>query len=107
MSYQTHHLLIINQLFELDKKITRLADGSTLQRPVARIWDQFTEMGYTVANPLGEAYIDTRTDCEASIAGENIANLRIQTVLKPVVYWQSETGRQLVQKAVVVVQSAP
>jgi hypothetical protein len=103
MDYQTAHLTLINQLFELEKKLTRLPDNVPMLRPVGRMWAQFAEMGYVVVNPQGEPYTDTRTDCEASIAGESLTNLRIETVVKPAIYHQAETGRQLLQKAVVVV----
>lgn len=94
---------IINQVFELEKK---LAANSTsgLQRNIDRIKAELGEMGYDYHNPLHEKWDETRTDCEASIAGAVRSRMVITEVIKPVVRQQGEGGKKIVQKAIVVVE---
>ena len=67
---------------------------------------QVVACGFSYRNPLGEAYNETRTDCDASIAGGSAENLVITEVIKPIV-WLSLNGQpsSIVQQAVVVVAS--
>ena len=60
----------------------------------------------TFHNPMGEHYNETRTDCDASIAGSGTERLMITEVMKPIV-WLSVGGgpKHIVQQAVVVVES--
>lgn len=61
----------------------------------------------TFHNPIGEPYNETRTDCDASIAGSGTEHLMITEVMKPIV-WLSVGGapKHIVQQAVVVVESS-
>ena len=102
---QQHHLKIINQLFELEKKIAGKEDMLPLQRNVDRIKNTFEEIGLQIYNPQGEPYTETRTDCTASISGDSIKNLHITNVIKPIVYEQQNGTRQLLQKGVVIAES--
>ena len=61
----------------------------------------FEEMGYQIHNPSGEPYNETRTDCEASIAGSKVDNLVVAEVIKPIVRRQGV----IIQKGVVIVES--
>lgn len=94
---------IINQVFEIEKK---LAANSTagLQRNIERIKAELEEMGYDYHNPLHEKWDETRTDCEASIAGTLRSKMVITEVIKPVVRQREEGGKKVVQKAIVVVE---
>jgi hypothetical protein len=38
-----------------------------------------------IHDPLGEPYNETRTDCEAEIGGNNLQNLFISNVIKPII----------------------
>jgi len=107
MSYdlQPHHLRIINQIFELEKKLAAKSDSPSLLRHIERVKEAFAEMGMVIINPEGEAYSETRTDCTASISGTELKNLVITSVIKPIVYEQKNGARQLIQKGVVVVES--
>jgi dihydroxyacetone kinase-like predicted kinase len=102
---QQQHIRIINQLFELEKKLSGKEELVSLQRHVDRIKNTFEEIGLQVLNPQGESYNETRTDCTASISGTSISNLFIVNVIKPIVYEQQKGSRQLLQKGVVVVES--
>jgi len=66
-------------------------------------------IGLSYLNPLGESYNDTRTDCEATIAGTEVENLEIIEVIKPIIFYayqeNDKTMKIIVQPAVVIVQS--
>ncbi len=100
----SHWIQIINQLFDLEKKLSLLPDNNSLIRHVHRIKRSLAEMGYTWHNPAGEAYDETRTDCEASIAGEGWDDLYIQEVIKPIIWKEDYEVKRIVQRAVVIVK---
>jgi hypothetical protein len=98
-------LKVLNQVFELEKKVTARQDASVFQRNIQRIKDSFQESGYIYSNPLGEPYKETRTDCEASISGNNTDKLVITEVIKPIIWYKEGTINTLIQKGVVIVAS--
>jgi hypothetical protein len=65
--------------------------------------------GLTYHNPLGEKYNQSRTDCEASIAGTETENLEIVEVIKPIVFYsytdENKPMKTIAQKAVVVAEA--
>ena len=97
-------LLMANQLFALKGKVSH---DRSLYRHVERMERALASLGLLIHDPLGEPYDETRTDCEASIAGESVHNLVVVEVIKPIVYQQAGTWRQLLQPGVVVVQGRP
>ena len=99
-------LNILNHLFLLERKIDKLENPSSLQRHIDRIYGEFTEIGFISENPIGQPYNETRTDCDASIAGESAENLVIVEVIKPLVRSRVEGSTRILQRAVVVVESA-
>ena len=97
---------IMNQFFEIQKKMAGKSELNSLQRNLERIQEYFGEISLEMHNPLGENYNETRTDCEASIAGELGRNLLISEVIKPIIYLNDENNRKvIVQKGVVIVHS--
>jgi len=102
---QEHLLKVINQVFDLERKIVAKEEFTPLQRNINRMKETFAEMGLAWASPLGEPYNDTRTDCEASIAGESSENLYISEVLKPIVWVKDGGLNYIIQKAVVIAES--
>jgi len=98
-------LAILNDLFLLEKKITKTAPGEGLVRYVSRIKEHFALLGFIIDDPLGEPFSETRTDCEATIAGESTENLIIEEVLKPIVRRRDQDSTFLLQRAVVIVRS--
>jgi hypothetical protein len=102
MSQLPQLLRLINQLFEAEKKAARMDGTAALQKNLERMRGALEEMGFTILNPLGEAYNEGRTDCECSIAGDVAKPLFITDVLKPAVYESINGSRSLVQKAVVI-----
>jgi hypothetical protein len=100
----SNHLKILNQFFELEKKMQRIPDASALQRPLDRIRETFEEMGYRTHNPLGEPYNETRTDVEASIVGNNTRDLVVTDVIKPIIYFKEGERMTILQKGIVICQ---
>ena len=111
---------IINQIFEIERKVEKLEETNSIQRNVAKLKEIMesqvstlfaNEIGFIYENPIGQVYDETRTDCNASIAGENTEDLIIIEVIKPIIRLkQSDLIQQnditrIVQKGVVVVQS--
>ena len=109
---------LLNQVFEIEKKVAALTEPNSIGRNLNRMRNWFerelvftsggqpTICSFTYRNPLGEAYNETRTDCDASIAGGNTENLVITEVIKPIV-WLNLNGQpgSIVQQVVVVVAS--
>jgi hypothetical protein len=105
---------IVNQIFEIERKVEKLQESNSIQRNVdklkeileSQITSLFTNaVGFVYENPIGQKYDETRTDCNASIAGESTENLVIVEVIKPIIHFKQNNMTQIVQKAVVVVQS--
>jgi len=105
------YLFILNQLFEIDKKVEELQEANSIQRNVDKLKSYFeTELlldgqGLIYHNPIGEKYNVTRTDCEASISGSSHENLEIIEVLKPIIYIKYSNTKMIIQKAIVIVQA--
>lgn len=111
------YLDFINQIFEIEKKAANIEEDNSIQRNLNKIKGILEEeffrgnnlIGFTYHNPIGENYSDTRTDCEATIAGVDINNLEIIEVIKPIVFCAYQENdvvmKSIVQQAVVIVQS--
>lgn len=109
---------VLNQVFEIEKKLQKLTEANSIARNVRRLRSQF-ESGQWVAgnqvpklslvyhDPTGEPYDETRTDCEAGIAGSSADNLRIVETIKPIIRLQQGGVTVIVQRAVVIVSAAP
>jgi hypothetical protein len=102
-SEQEIFIRICNHVHELEKKNSSLNDSSLL-RIINRMRDTLTEAGYHTLNPMGETYSVTRTDCYATISGDETDHLVITDVLKPIVWYRNNGTNQIVQKAVVIVE---
>jgi hypothetical protein len=108
------YLDIVNQVFEIEKKAKNIKEDNSIQRNINKINGLleegfFKDVGLTYHNPLGESYTDTRTDCEATIAGTEVENLEIIEVIKPIIFYAYQENEKvikvIVQPAVVIVQS--
>lgn len=102
---------IINQLFEIEKKSKKLIEENSIYRNIQKLREHFEnnilgdELGLSYHAPLGESFNETRTDCEASIAGNSTENLLITEVIKPVIRVHQGDRTFIIQKAVVIVES--
>ena len=111
------YLDLINQVFEIEKKASQLKEENSIHRNINKLKDLFENelfkgidgTGLTYHNPLGEDYSQSRTDCEASIAGIETENLEIVEVIKPIIFYnylnENKQMKTIAQKAVVVVES--
>jgi hypothetical protein len=113
------HLLILNQLFEIEEKVKKLQEANSINRNIDRMKtyyeaDLFSEVleyqgfsinGLFLYNPLGESFNETRQDCEATITGENYENLKIVEVIKPIIFAKTGTAQIVIQKGIVIVES--
>lgn len=112
------YLDFMNQIFEIEKKSANLNEENSIQRNLNKMKGLLEEeffkgsstIGLTFHNPLGESYSDTRTDCEATIAGTEVENLEIIEVIKPIIFYAYQENEKvikvIVQPAVVIVQSS-
>ena len=98
-------LHIINQLFELQAKITEAGLLNSFNRNMNRLFNHFEEEGFIIQDPTGEAYSETRTDYEASISGHIGSKMKITRTIKPIIYQRSEGNIQLLQKGVVIAEN--
>lgn len=100
------HVQLCNQLAELELKIQQDSNLEGIARNLKRMRHSIGELGYRYHIPMGEAYSEGRTDCEASLLdGAEGKSLQITKVLKPVVYKDEQGGTLLLQKAVVIVEA--
>lgn len=94
---------VLNQVFELEKRIKNNPDRQRLERNINRINDSFMEMGYFYHNPLHEKYNETRLDCMADVTGVGDKDMIISDVIKPIVFRKEGENTHIIQKAVVIV----
>ena len=96
---------IINQLFEMQAKIKENGGAQSFERNFIRLFNIFEEDGFIIQDPTGEAYTETRTDCEASISGRIGSKMKIIRTIKPIIYQKKDGSVQLLQKAVVIAEN--
>lgn len=101
-----HYLYLINQVFDMERKVERLTEKHSLSRNLDRMKSKFADLGLEISNPMGEPYNETRTDCEANIAGDGTEGLVITDVIKPIVRLRNGDVALIVQKAVVIAEKA-
>lgn len=97
-------IAVMNQVFEISKKLEEDNLSSRFERNFNKLNNIFEEEGFICNNPLGEKYTDARTDCTASIAGAEGRDMVITQVIKPVIYQRKEGALSLVQKGIVIVE---
>ena len=100
----TSILKMINQIFDIEKKIETLSNNTALLRNIRRIKAALEEMNIEYHNPYGEKCHETRTDCEATITGQSTQKLRITEVIKPIITQKEGVFKQIIQKGVVIVE---
>jgi hypothetical protein len=116
-------LTVMNQLYQIEKKLTKIPEASDLRRNIDRMKDAFAEEGLpvfdagggayhvylTYENPMGQVFKETRTDLEATIAGSSTDNLVVAEVIKPIIRATlkgDEAGfSKIIQKGIVIVES--
>jgi hypothetical protein len=97
---------ILNQAFEMERKIEIHGDAAGLVRNLDRLKSAFQDQGLFYENPIGSKFDETRTDVEASISGNSVENLVVVEVLKPIIRYGTSELSRVVQKGIVVVKTA-
>ena len=111
IKYLKSHLVTLNQMFEIENKLKGISEPNSIQRNIDRLKYFFeTEalsegQGLVYHNPIGEKFDETRTDCEATIAGDSHDSLEIIEVIKPIIYVKYGQTQIIAQKGIVIVQS--
>jgi len=96
---------VLNNLYDIEKKIDSHGDNSNIKRNVDRIREIFQDEKIFYENPLGQKFTETRTDLDATITGEGAEDLYVVEVIKPIVRVGNQNYSVVVQKGIVVVQS--
>jgi hypothetical protein len=97
---------ILNQVFEIQNKMSQLDLLDKFNRNIAKLIHICEEEGYTMHNPSGERYKESRADCEANIVGRLTEHMTVTQVIKPIIYKQGDKGEKtLVQKGIVIIES--
>ena len=96
---------LLNNLFEIEKKIQINSEHTNLKRNVDRMKEIFADQKVFFENPLGESFSETRTDLEATITGTSTDDLRVIDVIKPIIRVGDRSFSRVVQKGIVVVES--
>ena len=95
---------ILNQLYEIQHKIESNQEPASFERNFTRLYSLLKEDGFFMHNPTNEIYLESRTDCEASIVGQPSSKMKITKTIKPIIYQTIDDKVQMVQKAVVLVE---
>lgn len=98
-------LFVMNQVFEMENKVSKINEANSIQRNLDKIKSQFENFGLTYDNPIGQKFDETRTDCEASITGADTENLKIVEVLRPILRLSQNGVSTIVQKGLIIVKA--
>jgi hypothetical protein len=104
-----NQIFILNQIFEIENKLSKLDTTHTINRNIDKLKsfykDSFDDnISLIIENPKGEDYNETRTDIEASIAGDSTENLIIVDVIKPIIRLRQGQKNKIIQRGIVIVQ---
>jgi hypothetical protein len=106
---------LINQIFEIERKLQGTEDYQKVARNIERMKDvlcseissQSDNFEIFYENPMGQTYDETRNDLDAHIVGKATENLVVVDVIKPIIrVGNRQKGlTKVVQRAVVTVES--
>jgi len=99
-------LTILNQVFEIEKKLALHGDPNNLIRNINRIKEAMLDLSFFYEDPTGEDFQETRTDLEATISGKGTEGLKVVEVIKPIIRRGQRELSRVVQKGIVVVEAA-
>jgi hypothetical protein len=98
-------LMVLNQVFEIEKKLSLHGDPNNLDRNINRIKNAIEEWGFFYEDPMGEDFQETRTDLDATISGKATERLKVVEVIKPIIRLGQRALSRVVQKGVVIVEA--
>jgi len=96
---------VLNNVYDLERKIDAKDDGLNIRRNVDRIKEILEGESIFYEDPMGQGFTETRTDVEATICGEGAENLRVVEVIKPIIRCGNKNFSVVIQKGIVVVES--
>ena len=102
-------LTALNQVYELEQRLTKHGDSCNLRPNVERMKDAFAELGLVYEDPMGQRVNETRTDLDVSIAGAGTENLVVVEVIKPVIRFVDRNMpgySKVVQRGIAVAKTA-
>lgn len=98
-------LQVLNNLCDLDRKLSIHGDPGNAKRNVERIKETIEDIKFFYEDPMGQSFSETRTDLDATITGEGSDNLKVVEVIKPIIRVGDRNFSRVVQKGIVIVQS--
>jgi hypothetical protein len=98
-------LTLLNNLYEIERKISSHGDPGNIGRNVDKIKDALMGEGLFYEDPLGQPFTETRTDLEVTISGQNLEDLVVAQVIKPIIRTGRAEFSRVVQKGIVIVQA--
>jgi hypothetical protein len=102
-----HYCILLNQLYELEKKVSAGSDTSNAMRNITKMKDAFERLEWFYEDPMGQTFKETRTDLEATISGSGTEDLQVVEVMKPIIRQGSRQFSRVAQKGIVIVESKP
>jgi hypothetical protein len=100
------YLQVLNNLYEMERKLSVHGDGANIQRNIERLKDGFLEEKLFYEDPMGQPFSETRSDLEASISGSGTEGLVVVEVIKPIIRYGATAYSRVIQKGIVVVKSS-
>lgn len=94
---------ILNNLYQMKRALPD--HPARAARYVERMQDAVRARGWFFEDPNGQEFSETRSDLEASIAGDSADDLVVVDVIKPIIRSGDENSSRVVQKGVVIVQT--
>lgn len=103
-----HYFTVLNQVFELERRLSKLDDPARFSRPLEKLKEAFDsdEAQFVIENPINQKYDITRTDVEATITGTEHEGLEITEVLKPIIKLTCNGISRIIQKGVVIASAS-
>jgi len=98
-------LTLLNNLYEIERKLSVHGDPGNAGRNIEKIKDAMMGEGLFYEDPLGQPFKETRTDLEATISGNNTDDLVVVEVIKPIIRAGQAQFSRVVQKGIVLVQA--
>ena len=98
-------LQVLNNLCDLDRKLSIHGDPGNAKRNVERIKETIEDIKVFYEDPMGQSFSETRTDLDATITGEGSDNPKVVEVIKPIIRVGDRNFSRVVQKGIVIVKS--
>ena len=96
-------LRLLNQLFELERRVATSPDGLNVLRQLRRMKELFEEDFHLVfEDPIGQTFNETRTDVEGRLAGGSADDLVIVETIKPIIRSLNGPTTFIEQKGIVI-----